>query len=835
MTRIRTRLATLLRPSTVVLAHHSEDRGRPAAAAGRRPQASRPHVVAPSPLVTLRPGGHPQDPAFVGAKAASLAWLANHEVAVPAAIAIPADVAAKVAEGDPLTSELLAGALRRWLDAAATYAVRSSALEEDGDLRSFAGQLESRLDVPAADVMRAVREVALPDRARIAAYAARSGVAVPERVAVVVQRMVPAASAGIAFSRNPLTGLDEVVVEAIPSRGDALAGDGVTPDRWIRRWGSFTESPAQPRVPGQLIEHVAAETVRLARAYGRPVDLEWASDGKTTWWLQARPMTGIDGLRVYSNRIARDVLPGVVKPLVWSVNVPIVNGAWIDLLEELVGPLDVRPEDLARSFGYRAYFDMTTIGAVFEAVGMPRDSLELLLGLPKGPEAPGFRPGMGALRHLPRVAGVGRRNLRRGAWARREVEELGRSQAALAAVDPATLDEQALLRRIDAITELAGRAAYANIVVPLVMHAYDRALGLQLRAAGIDPAAVDPTAGRTDRAAWSPTSSLDELAAVARDLPAEARDALVAGGVAALAARADLAPFRIAFDRFQVRFGHLSESGNDLSVATWREDPDAVLAMVMAHQGRTDDAGASAAGTGLETIVRAVPRIRRPLFRMLWRRAGAFRVYRDAVGATWTRTYGLFRATFLAVGSRLVERDLLAAPDDVFYLELDEVKALARGAIPAAGEARVLVESRRAQVAAAADLVVPEVVYGDAFVARSAAEHVRATLTGIPTARGSVRGPARVVRGAADFARVAAGDVIVIPFSDVAWTPLFARAAGVVAEAGGILSHASIVAREYGIPCIVSVRAACSVIPDGATVVVDGMAGTVVVEDGTVG
>ena len=90
-----------------------------------------------------------------------------------------------------------------------------------------------------------------------------------------------------------------------------------------------------------------------------------------------------------------------------------------------------------------------------------------------------------------------------------------------------------------------------------------------------------------------------------------------------------------------------------------------------------------------------------------------------------------------------------------------------------------------------------------------------------------------VVRGTEDFARVATGDVIVIPFSDVSWTPLFARAAGVVAEAtGGILSHAAIVAREYGIPCVVGVTGACDAIPDGVPVVVDGTAGTVLVKAG---
>ena len=180
------------------------------------------------------------------------------------------------------------------------------------------------------------------------------------------------------------------------------------------------------------------------------------SSGPTTaielWWLQSRPITGIEGLRVYSNRIAREVLPGVIKPLVWTVNVPVVNAAWIELLEELVGPLDVEPDDLARSFGHRAYFDMTTLGDIFEAIGMPRDSLELLLGLPKGPEAPGFKPGPGVARHLYRMPRFVRSSLHRGRWARAEVHALRRAYEAIADVVPGDLDDSGTVgarRRVD--------------------------------------------------------------------------------------------------------------------------------------------------------------------------------------------------------------------------------------------------------------------------------------------------------------------------------------------------------------------------------------------------
>jgi phosphohistidine swiveling domain-containing protein len=833
--RLRRRLADLARPATTVLAHGGDHDDHSTSARPAVVHSVRPHTHAPAPLVALSAGSGSVDRARVGAKAASLTWLAGRGVSVPAAVVVPADVADRVVAGDTLTTELLVGALRRWLDPDRHYAVRSSADGEDGSLRSYAGQLDTRLEVPAGEIMDAVRAVARPDRERLRTYAERAGVPEPTRFAVIVQEQVAPVAAGIAFSRNPLTGLDEVVVEAVPGLGDALASEGVTPDRWIRRWGAFTEAPAEPRVESALIERVAAETARLARAWGAPIDVEWAHDGTTTWFLQARPLTGLEGLHVYSNRISRDVLPGVIKPLVWSVNMPLVNAAWIELLEELVGPLPIRPEDLARSFGYRAYFDMTTLGAVFAALGMPRDSLELLLGLPKGPETPGFRPSGSVARHLPRMLRAVRRTMRRGRWTRAEVPELQRRYEALLAVDPATLDDDALLARVDEIRDLAARAAYANILVPLVMMGYERALGRQLRAAGLDPADADAAAGRPDRESWDPNAALDRLSRLVDGLPAEARADVAGRGWDAIGEREDLAELRVDVDGFLRRFGHLSESGNDFSLPTWREDPDHVVDLVLAHRARP----ASVSRLELESAVARVPRLRRPIVRLLWRRTGAFRVYREAVGTTWTRSYGLFRATFLAVGARLVALGALDRPDDVFFLALPEVRGMmagealqgeaAGGGLP--GDPRSVVARRRAEVGDAADLVMPEVVYGDSFVPRRRDEAGVSALSGIPTARGSARGPARIVRGTADFGRVGEGDIIVIPFSDVAWTPLFARAAGAVAEAGGMLSHSSVVAREYGIPCIVSVAHACSVIPDGAMVVLDGSTGAVLIED----
>ena len=104
-------------------------------------------------------------------------------------------------------------------------------------------------------------------------------------------------------------------------------------------------------------------------------------------------------------------------------------------------------------------------------------------------------------------------------------------------------------------------------------------------------------------------------------------------------------------------------------------------------------------------------------------------------------------------------------------------------------------------------------------------------LTGTAASAGKSSGAARLIQGPDDFAKLRAGDVLVCRATDPAWTPLFGIASAVVTETGGMLSHAAIVAREYGIPAVLGVRAALELVIEGSIVAVDGSAGTVTVAD----
>jgi pyruvate,water dikinase len=99
--------------------------------------------------------------------------------------------------------------------------------------------------------------------------------------------------------------------------------------------------------------------------------------------------------------------------------------------------------------------------------------------------------------------------------------------------------------------------------------------------------------------------------------------------------------------------------------------------------------------------------------------------------------------------------------------------------------------------------------------------------TGTPASSGTADGTARIIEGLDDFARFDAGEVLVCRTTSPAWTPLLARAAAVVSETGGMLAHAAIVAREFGIPAVLGVTDAMSVLIDGQPVTVDGTAGTI--------
>ncbi len=755
--------------------------------------------------------------ARTGNKAAGLSRLLALRANVPEAWAVPWDAFARFAGGDRSVLDGLRPALDRLGSQARAWAVRSSANVEDSVGRSFAGQFHTALDVRGTDALvaavRAVWDAACPPR--VAEYLKRSGRTCAElRMGVLIQAMVKPVLSGVAFSKNPMTGLAETIVEAVTGRGDALVQGGVTPLRWVWKWGEWTTRPAAGALLEPVAVQVVAETRRIARRLRRPVDIEWVWDGGRLWLVQVRDITSLGGVSIYSNAIAREMLPGQVKPLVWSINIPLVNTAWVRFFTELIGPNDIDPRSLARAFHYRAYFNMGVIGRIFESLGMPQDSLELMMGVQsEGPEKPRMMPSVKALRHAFRMLGFALDKYRFAGKTERFMPRARRWYDEFRSADLTALPDAALLDRVDRLFEYSIETAYHNVVTPLLMLFYNRLLRTRLEKLGQDFARLDLTRGLERLAGTDPNVHIARLHDELMRLdPARRASARTVAGLAA----PGLESFRRGFEEFIARFGHLSDSGVDFSYVPWRERPDDVLGMIAGFTPR--------AGSGLKSLEElGLSSLDRRRLRWLADRARRFRLLREQVSQLYIYGYGLFRPLFLELGRRWAEHGRLGSADDVFYLYLDEVRAVARGERL---DARALAAARRAEMAACAGARLPTVIFGD--IAPPLEDSGADRLRGAATSRGYYRGPARVIRDTGEFARLNNGDVLVIPFSDVGWTPLFARAGAVVAESGGILSHSSIIAREYNIPAVVSVPGALG-IPDGAEVTVDGFTGEITV------
>jgi pyruvate,water dikinase len=207
------------------------------------------------------------------------------------------------------------------------------------------------------------------------------------------------------------------------------------------------------------------------------------------------------------------------------------------------------------------------------------------------------------------------------------------------------------------------------------------------------------------------------------------------------------------------------------------------------------------------------------------RRVTKRRIDRERVGAIFSQGFYVLHRWTQELERSLEGTGIIKEAGDVFFLRLEELRCLADSGL-SASEAMERIARRKAEMAASASLSLPDQILGDRILGEAVSVEAADEFRGIGVSRGIYEGTVSVIRSLEESQQFRAGDVLVVPFSDVAWTPLFSRAGAIIAESGGVLSHSAIIARELKIPAVVSVSSACD-LPDGARVRVDGLDGRV--------
>lgn len=712
------------------------------------------------------------DITLVGGKAAGLAAARRLGHRVPEGFVISTDAT----RGGRLHPEAVSV-----LRAAATalggrVAVRSSAVAEAGSGASFAGMFRSVLDVAGPDaVLDAVAEcLRSPLGAAALAYARRAGVS-ETPMAVLVQRFVQAHAAGVAQTRDPLTGRAGVVrVHAVRGVGEALMAG--------REEGEIWEVADVARRVGESRGVLdGAQALAVARATAavslEPTEVEWAltlsADGAPdVHVLQVRPMTALPA------EVSWDVpYPGVwfralrlgewigapVSPLFHTWWLPLLEQPALDWMTEATG---LRAPEPVHALVNGWYY--------YGGANVDVRAATVLRGLPKIARTLLRRPSS-LLVGIPPLAHLGFDRETRH-WRESLVPEL-LARVAAAEREVPTARPEALCALVEGLVSHTG-VHFASV------------LGVAGYAAKAEMALLTFWRKHLSKLDASPYT-------LVRGAPSEVGPHAVEG----------LDPV----------FPTLGERGR-----TVPPPPPARLAALDAE------------GEAVLESARAAlpPRLRGRLEACVHEARRAHRVRQEQTGLI-TLAWPVLRRALLRLGDVLVEAGVVPRSDDVHFVELAELRAALAGArepLPVL-ERRALWERRRH--------LAPPLVLGtfpafvkaqwDAFMGlfEHADRDAPQAVVGLPASAGCATGPARVVLRAEELDRVQPGEVLVAPVTTPLWTLAFDRAAAVVTDGGSAASHAAVVAREYGLPCVVSTGDATRRLSDGEWVAVDGGRGVV--------
>ncbi|MGE0543455.1 MAG: PEP-utilizing enzyme [Dehalococcoidia bacterium] len=302
--------------------------------------------------------------------------------------------------------------------------------------------------------------------------------------------------------------------------------------------------------------------------------------------------------------------------------------------------------------------------------------------------------------------------------------------------------------------------------------------------------------------------------------------------------------FRERFQGFLDTYGYRGVRELGLATHVWAQRPDSVIALIKSQAERQDAADPETElrvqeekrERRTEAVEARLGVLQRRKFRGLLKAAHDGIAGRERAKSQWVRSTHSIRLIVREAGRRLVERGVLDEVDDVFYMRLRDLRqAMAGNPRP---DMRALVAGYRKTKEVCERVATPERFVGrpDAWW-RDDAGRVPAPLPshngllrGIPVSPGRVTARARVIRELQDDIDLEPGEVLVCPFTDAAWTPLFFNAAAVVMDLGGPLSHGSTVAREYGLPAVVNVKNGTQLIRNGQRITVDGTKGEVELE-----
>jgi phosphohistidine swiveling domain-containing protein len=739
-------------------------------------------------------------------------------------------------------------------------AVRSSGHLEDLQGASFAGQYATFLDVSSAKQLtaciHACFESANTPRVKLYLQSRNLSPEVTGRrpFSVLVQKMVDVRYAGVAFSMDPMDGKEEnFLFEICSGRGERLVSGHTSPSRYRIAFETMEVVSYDPgdediRLSPAQIQEIGDRLLGIQSEFRTPQDVEWAIDrAGGLWILQARPITCIrwrTDLGEYTNADFKDggISSSVCTPMMFSL----YRRCFSESMDRYLSSVRLIKREthtgwMTHRYG-RAYWSVGIIKKVlFKIPGFNEKHLDLDLGIEKdyGADGPRITPlnWMTILRAIPVLIGLkleysGCRRMIDGFRDRFE-----------------PLDRQ-LLREIDTLTGCS-QDEFLSKLERMIFHYYlvtETSYFRSIYNNSNFQADFKKFLLKMDRRIGGTTPLLELMLGLNEISHLRIQDGMVKLFRTAKAYSRRSPEWKKAFREFVRRFYFHGDTALDLKTPRWVEAPEIVMARVDSLL-RTGIEPADPEKTRKEQRERYLNAYRQVMerienasflarrryrrnFRRGLDRLRRFMVGKEQMREFSTRSYYVVRRFLLEAGTRLCNLGIFREREDVFFLHIEELlDVLNHRRSVERNHVRSKIAFRRRMYDSFRDFTPPnefghKVLEGKDGTGEDLGRGTR-QLKGIACSPGIYEGPARIVEDLGKVDTIQKGEILVTRFTDPAWTPILGMVSAVVTEVGGVLSHAAVISREYGIPAVLNSRDATRIIQTGRRIRVDGDRGTV--------
>jgi pyruvate,water dikinase len=708
-------------------------------------------------------------------------------------------------------------------------------------------------------------------------------------MAVIIQSLVEADASGVLFTADPRYGPSgNIVIEACFGLGQTLVSGKVTPDRFVvhrkKLWLLFhtisekkiecvldsngmvkdqaipDERSITPSMEKKQIKQLAKLAQKVEAGFGCPQDIEWAVSKNKIFLLQSRPITGFPQKRswedrqIWASNPAKEVIPDVVTPSMFSMLFEMMGEEFFDPVFRILC-CDRGDHPVFTLIAGRIYFNANIWGAAFryipggwgldlmEMAGGHKDIQEMVERLQTAPDPDLPDINFSLLRFILKmpliIIGLLLNTPKKGhriiAWISAENEKW--TDLNVSNLTPEQIVTSCQQLRMN-LRQLLNHFLYL-----LSMLASFPLLHIVCAKWLVDD-------GSTASSLLAGTGDMDDAVAgldlwrlaVAADAAPQARDLILSDAdwseIKTKLAQFDSGKeFLKTWNGFMQRHGHHCRAELEIYTPRWAETPDYILKLVrnyISQIGKTDPVqnAADLARQRKQLEQQCRKKLKNPLKRMIFNhllyRSQQGSVFRENVKSEVIKLVVSLRKMLLELGRKLVDMGVLENQDDVFFLRLEELEPVVQA--KADFDIHQVIATRRAEYNKNVSIMPPDVIFGkfdpDTYVPDSVDTDVE-TLTGLAVSPGVIAGKARVILRADSDQQVLANEILVAPFTDPGWTPYFVTAAAIVMDQGGMLSHGSIIAREYGIPAVVNVGPATKIIKTGQTIQVDANRGIV--------